>query len=504
MLHFSKSKYCIFKQCPKASWLQKYKPEVREADAAVEARMTKGNEVGDLAMGLFGDYVEVTSYKADGALDLSTMIALTKQYMNEGRDVICEASFEHNGLYCAVDLLRKRGNGYAVYEVKSSTHPDKYVYLLDVCYQKYVLEKCGVKVDGVYLVTINNEYVFDGTLDIKQLFTITDVSALVDDEIGMVEGDLKRAEEILSLKEEPKIDLSCACSDPYPCAFWNYCSRHLPTPSVFDLYRIKFERAIELYRKGTTSFEEVLLSGTKLNDTMKRQIAFALEDKEPYIDQRGVTAFLDTLSFPLCFLDFETVQPVVPEYVGTRPYQQIPVQYSLHILKSPDRALEHREFLGRSESDPRRELAERLIADIPQDACVVAYNKAFECTRIKELAQCFPDLAEQLLKIAESIKDLLQPFQKGYYYNRAMGGSFSIKSVLPALFPDDPDLDYHNLEGVHNGSEAMELFPRLKDMPAQERAIAERNLLKYCELDTFAMVKVYQELVRVTTEKKAC
>ncbi len=128
------------------------------------------------------------------------------------------------------------------------------------------------------------------------------------------------------------------------------------------------------------------------------------------------------------------------------------------------------------------------------NVCVTAYNKAFECTRIKELAETFPDLAEHLLNIRDNIVDLLVPFQSGYYYNRAMGGSFSIKSVLPALFPDDPSLNYHNLEGVHNGGEAMTIFPKIKDMPPEEAQKARHNLLKYCELDTYAMVKVWEKL----------
>ena len=132
------------------------------------------------------------------------------------------------------------------------------------------------------------------------------------------------------------------------------------------------------------------------------------------------------------------------------------------------------------------------------NVCVTAYNKAFECTRIKELADYYPDLAEHLLNIKENIVDLLVPFQSGWYYNRAMGGSFSIKSVLPAIFPDDPSLNYHNLEGVHNGGEAMTIFPKIKDMSPEDQQIARHNLLKYCELDTYAMVMVWEELVKVS------
>lgn len=163
------------------------------------------------------------------------------------------------------------------------------------------------------------------------------------------------------------------------------------------------------------------------------------------------------------------MQPVIPKYIGPKPYAQIPFQYSLHYIETEGGELKHREFLAESGTDPRRKLAEQLCADIPMNVCVTAYNKAFECTRLKELAEAFPNLAEHLLNIRDNIVDLLVPFQSGYYYNRAMGGSFSIKSVLPAIFPDDPELDYHNLEGVHNGGEAMTIFPKIQFMTPEEK-----------------------------------
>ncbi len=143
-------------------------------------------------------------------------------------------------------------------------------------------------------------------------------------------------------------------------------------------------------------------------------------------------------------------------------------------------------------------MAERLCEDIPKDVCVLAYYKSFECTRIKELAEAFPDLAEHLLNVESNIVDLLVPFQSGWYYNKAMGGSFSIKSVLPALFPNDPELDYHALEGVHNGSEAMAIFPKMEAMTPEEQAEARKNLLAYCKLDTLAMVRVWEKLRGIT------
>lgn len=499
-MNFSKSKYCGLWQCPKIAWLQKYKPEELKPDDSILARMQAGNEVGDLAMGLFGDFTEVTEYDGEKP-DLSRMIEKTRDEMEKGTPVICEASFAYEGLYCAVDILRKEGGGWAIYEVKSSSrHEDraeeKPVYIADIAYQKYVLGHCGVTVTGTYLVCINGDYVRDGELDLRQLFRITDVSGAVASEEASIADLLRVAETILSSEEEPDIGLSVRCNDPYRCGFWKYCARHVPEPSVFDLYRLPFKKMIEYYQAGLTSFPVLRASGVIGNEKQLRQIAFALEDKGIYTDRDAIRKFLGTLSYPLYFLDFETMQPVIPLYSGTRPYMQIPFQYSLHYIETEGGTLRHKEFLGRSGEDPRRAIAEQLCADIPMDVCVTAYNKSFECTRIKELAETFPDLSGHLMNIRDHIVDLLTPFQSGYYYCRAMGGSFSIKSVLPALYPDDPELDYHNLEGVHNGGEAMTVFPKIQYMPPDGQAAARRNLLRYCELDTYAMVKVWQVLVR--------
>jgi hypothetical protein len=316
----------------------------------------------------------------------------------------------------------------------------------------------------------------------------------VNDEYQNVPSLLKKAEQIYALKDEPEWDIGPHCRDPYDCAFWDYCTKDLPTPNVFDLYSIHFKKALDYYFEGKVSFRDVIFDSRMTNPKQIRQILHHLNEQADAINVDGIRDFLDTLSYPLYFLDFETMQPVIPPFKGVKPYEQIPFQYSLHYIEHKGGPLLHKEFLAESGTDPRRAIAEQLCEDIPQNVCVTAYNKAFECTRIKELAEQFPDLADHLLNIERNIKDLLVPFQSGYYYNKAMGGSFSIKSVLPALFPNDPALDYHNLDQIHNGGEAMTIFPKIKDMSSEEAERTRRNLLEYCKLDTYAMVKVWEKL----------
>lgn len=498
MRGLSKSKYTTFCQCPKSLWLKNYMPEVEVVEDDRQARLERGNEVGDLAMGLFGDYVEVTTLLPNGKLDLSTMIDKTEQEMIKGTNVICEASFSYQGNYCAVDLLKKTDTGWSIYEVKSiSSNERKKVekYYPDIAYQKWVLTQCGVNVTGAYLVCLNSNYVREETLDLTGLFAVIDVSSNIENEYDLVPERVEKARTVLDSKTEPDLDLSENCKKPFDCGFWKYCTRNLPQPNVFDLYGVgfPFNKKLELYHEGNITFDD--LKDRSLGKIRDIQIESALTGKS-FIDHESIKAFLNTLSYPLYFLDFETMQMAIPEFQGTSPFQQIPFQYSLHIKDQKDSSCQHREFLAKSDgSDPRRALAEQLCKDIPKDICTLAYHKSTEFNIINKLAEDFPDLASHLLNISNNIKDLSDPFKDGHYYVSAMGKSFSIKSVLPAMFPNDPSLNYHNLDDrVQNGTEAMDIFPKIKNMQPEEASATREALLRYCELDTMALVKVLERM----------
>ena len=499
--NLSKSRYTLFRQCPKALWMSVYQPNDAIIEDANQARFDEGQRVGELAKSLLGEFYEATSRKADGSLDIAAMLTHTQQLMNDSKvQNICEASFCIDGCYCAVDILHREKDGWAIYEVKSSTDnghsaSPKEVYIQDISYQRYVLIHCGINVTGTYLVCLNSNYVLDGELDPKELFSIIDVSDYVEKEYPKVAPLCKQAISVLSQVEQPNIDLNVGCKNPYECAFLNYCMQQhsIPSPSVFDLYRLSWKKKIAYYAAGKISFDQLI--SKKLDTGQRIQVKMPLSCNE-HIDKEGIRKFLKTIRYPLYHLDFETVQPVIPIYQGTHPYQQIPFQYSLHIESSQGARCEHREFLADANSkNPMRELAEQLCRDIPAGECVLVYNDSFEKTRLKEMADAFPDLHDHLMAIRSNIVDLLVPFRNWCYYTPAMSGSFSIKKVLPALFPDDPQLDYHNLTGsVHNGGEAMDIFPRMRNMQGEELTAAKESLLRYCELDTWSMVVILRKL----------
>ena len=489
----TKSLFCEAVQCPRMLWLRLHRPDLFDASVQDEHLFDTGNRVGEAARGLFGPCARVPfGYR-------SSMAEETRRLLEAGETNIAEASFEQDGLFCSVDILRVLPDGAVeICEVKSGTSV-KDIHLWDAAFQMHVLSLCGLRVERVCVVHINSEYVRRGDLDLQQLFAIEDVT---DRCLALQENTANTVAFLrtyLAREEEPACPLGEQCFSPYECGFWAHCSEHLPKPNVFDLAGMQLKKKAEFCRQGIVSFAD-LASQPKLSAAVRQQIDHELRDLPPDIDRDRVRLFLREQRFPLYFLDFESFQPAIPLYEGSRPYEQIPFQYSLHILETEDGPLLHREYLARPGEDPRRELAEQLCRDIPASACVLAYNMSFEKGRIKALAGLYPDLAEHLASIGENIQDLMVPFRSKWVYARAMQGSYSIKYVLPALFPDDPDLDYHSLDNVHNGAEASSAFEAMESMDEAEAEGLRKDLLRYCGLDTLAMVKIRQKLCELAGE----
>ena len=492
-MELSKSRYCEAVQCKKMLWLDDNKSEEKQ-EVSNDSVLDNGTEVGELAKNLFGKYVNI-SFNTD----LNKMVIETKEALKKENTIITEASFKYLNNFCSVDILKKIGNDIYVYEVKSSTEI-KDIYLDDISYQIYILLGLGYNVKKANIVYINSQYIRNGDLDLNQLFNIRDVTDIVLSKQNEVKKKVKEINEYMMQKTEQEEKIGMQCVTPYDCPFFKYCTKHLPDRNIFKLRGIRKSTQFKLYNDGIYTYEDLLK--IKLNQKYKQQIEFELYNLDDYIDKEKIREFLNTLTYPLYFLDFETYQQSIPKYDGISPYMQVPFQYSLHYVLEENGELYHKEFLAEAGIDPRRKLALQLVNDIPMDVCTVAYNMKFEKMVIKNLACLYPDLGDHLMNIHDHMQDLMIPFKNRDYYSKNMDGSFSIKYVLPALFPNDPSLDYHNLDGVHNGSEAMNTYTNLEEKTLQEQEIIRNQLLKYCELDTYAMVKIWEKLKEVVQTKR--
>jgi len=296
-------------------------------------------------------------------------------------------------------------------------------------------------------------------------------------------------------EDMPDTDIGPHCLDPHECDYFSHCWSHVPDSSIFNLYRLRQKDKFDLYSQGILDYEQIP-DDQKLSKIQQTQVHAAVTG-EIMMNKRIIKDFLDSITYPVSFFDFETFRNPIPRFDGQKPYMQIPFQYSLHVVED-EYSLAHYEFLGDHENDPRRSLCEKLIRDMPKNGTIVAYNKSFEISRLKELAKEFDDLKNDLLAITERFVDLVVPFRSGGYYHPAFNGSFSIKSVLPALFPDDEELSYNTL-AIQNGVMAMDTFANLhllEDMSLLPQI--RMDLLAYCKLDTLAMVRIWEKLVQLS------
>lgn len=445
--------------------------------ASGKARLEAGKRVGAVAQMLFP---EGTLIEGDS---LVQALEDTEAQLLSGKPrPLFEATFEHEGVLVRVDLLLPEQGGYRLVEVKSSTGV-KAFHLPDVALQSWVLMGRGVPVVKTELAHIDNTFVYPGGQDYRGLFHFADVGADTTALVDLVPNWISEAKDTLAASE-PAIEPGKQCSDPFQCPFKGHCApkladAHYPPE---DLLR-GGALAQQLRAEGYEDLRQV--PPDRLVNPVHRRIHRAvLSGKAELLPEAGEE--MTALSYPRYYLDFETISLAVPVWVGTRPYQPIPFQWSCHIETAPG-SRSHYEFLADGPEDPRREFAETLVNTLGTAGPIIVYNAAFERSRMRELAQEFPDLADRLESTAFRIFDLL-PLARNYYYHRDMHGSWSIKAVLPTIAPS---LDYGGL-AVSDGELAQETFRAMlfEGMPDQERAVKRQALLAYCERDTLAMVRI--------------
>ena len=395
----SKSQYIRGLQCHKSLWLYKNRQDLRDTpDNQTESAFNTGYDVGELAKELFPNGVEI---KFDND-NFGAMIEKTKKLVSNDTEVIYEATFSENGIFAMADILVKNGDAWDIYEVKASTHTKEY-HINDTSIQWYALSKV-INLNRAYVVHINNKYIRDGELNIQELFTIDDITDIVLEKQAEIEQQLLEMEEMLK-SDMPTIDIGKHCSDPYGCDFSSYCWQHIPKKnSVFDI-SYAMGKQWKLYYQGILSIDDVP-DDFHLGKNASLQIQHH-KSQEIKIDKPKIKEFLDTIEYPINFFDFETFQNAIPRFDNQRPYAQMPFQYSLHILHR-DGTLEHKEFLGDENSDPRRALSEQMLQDITPTGSIIAFNQSFEITQIKNLAQVCSDISDELLALNERFIDLVR------------------------------------------------------------------------------------------------
>ena len=484
----SKSQYIRGLQCHKSLWLYKNKPKLRsEPEQEAQVLFKIGDTVGECAKELFPGGLEIEF----NPKDFSGMIGKTSDAISQGIDTLYEATFKENGVFAMADILHKTSEGWDMYEVKASTKV-KATHINDAGVQWYALSQ-AINLNKAYIVHINNKYVREGEIDVGALFTIEDISDDVLAKQSEIPSLLKSMENMIK-SDMPEIGIGPHCHDPYGCDFQAHCWSHVPDVSIFNLYRMWSDKKFELHDQGILSYEDIPKE-VPLNAMQQKQVDAELTG-EIILDKNIISNFLDSIKYPVSFFDFETFQNPIPRFDGQRAFMQMPFQYSLYVVDAK-KPMTHSEFLGDENRDPRRALCEQMLKDIPKTGSIMAYYQSFEITCIKEMAKEFDDLSDALLAYVDRFVDLIVPFKEGGYYHPDFNGSFSIKSVLPALFPDDSELSYKSLN-IQDGGMAMDTFANLhllEDISLLPQI--RQDLLAYCKLDTLAMVRIWEKLQEI-------
>ena len=486
----SKSTFIKGLQCEKALYLHKHHYKLKDSISnSLQAIFDRGTNIGLLAQELFPNGVDASP---EHYFKMHESISKTLDLIKKEETIIYEATFQFNDVLAALDILVKHDEGWKAYEVKSSTSISE-TNLKDAAIQYYTIKNSGIDLKDISIVYINNQYIKDGELDIHQLFTIESVYDQVLDFLPRIPNEVRRLKHIIEGTEVPQIDIGPHCSDPYDCDFKGTCWKNIPDYSIFDIANLASKKKFDLYNQGVITLDQIDLDEVSLSSNQVLQVQSEINGT-CHINIEEIRNFTNDLNYPLYYLDFETIGPAVPKYNGSRPYQQLVFQYSLHFKVTPISKLEHSEYLADPLQDPRIRFIEQLIQDCGPNGDILVYNIGFERGKLNDLIEVFPEYSDKLRGIVNRLKDLMIPFQQKWYYTPKMKGSYSIKAVLPALVPE---LSYDELD-IKDGATASNTFLSMVNGTFKGDVKETRNqLLEYCKLDTFAMVKILDKLKEI-------
>ncbi len=487
----SKSKFLSGLQCHKRLYLEIHQPALATPpDAATQAILDMGTEIGILAQRRFRDGVLVKAGFRQREAAIAETAALLQDPMISA---IFEGAFEYDGVLVRVDILERMQNGekglssWRLIEVKSSTRV-KDVHLDDLSIQSHVVQGAGLRLDAICLMHIDTRYLYEGgEVDLQALFSIEDVSESVANRRGQVLERLAAMRAMLLNPQSPEIEPGQHCHTPYECPFWSHCTKEKPPRWI---YRLPGKKEIvgQLVRQGIMTINEIP-DDIRLLDVQRK-----VKDNVEWTSSE-LGGILRSVSYPIHHLDAETVMLALPRFPSTRPYQSLPVQWSNHIELESGEVM-HQEFLHGEASEPRRRWAEALIESLGEKGSIVVYS-AYEEALLRQLAETFPEFKSAFKAIVKRLWDLL-PVIKNHYYHPAFNGSYSIKSVLPAVVPS---LGYGDLT-IQEGGQAAAEYYRMVFLESDwvERDSIREALLRYCARDTLAMVELRRVLGKKARE----
>lgn len=481
----SKSKVIAFRQCPKRLWLSKHRPELALSSSASEATFAAGHVIGEIARKLYGPGELLFD---DAKPDLSGAITRTLEASKAGADTLFEAAYRADDTLVLADVVQIASDGADVIEVKSSASVKDY-HVEDAATQTYVMRRNGLQVRSVRIAYVNTAFVYPGGERYDGLLTeadITDDVTALSDEVPQW---ISAAKSVLA-GPEPEIQPGRQCTKPFECPFYDHCNE--PDTTAYPVENLPGLGARKIRALHDAGIRDARNIPPKMIDTPSLERVYQAVVTGVEQINHAETQVLKALPYPRHYLDFETISFAVPIWAGTRPYQALPFQWSVHVERAPGE-LQHSGFLDLSGTNPAKACMLALIEQLAPPGPVLVFT-SYERTVLKEMSRLFPDLADQLQAIIARLVDL-HPIAKAGYYHRDMQGSWSIKKILPTI-PGAPS--YDALPGAQNGTQAQaDYLEAIRPQTSENRRNEiHASLTDYCRLDTLAMVVLAEHLAR--------
>jgi len=477
----TKTDFKNYIKCAAFLWLSKHEPNLLPDEDPEMERMAKmGREVDELAKKLFVGGFEVKGFNEDGWKN-------TQKAMEEGKEILFQPTAVADPLTCRADILirGKDGKSWDINEVKMATSARK-EDIVDVGFQKICFEEAGIKIGKTSLIYINTDYVRHGEIEIKKLFTIEDVTEQVNEKIPEIKEEIKKALEIMNIEDRLDIRVIEGCKNPKKCEYLEcYCKE---VPEIYGMAgKIPEKHLLALVNRE-------ILDPKKLDKEILKAIEYKPLEKFTEINKEAIRKEFSKLEYPLYFFDYETYMSAIPPFDGTKPYQQIPFQYSLTIKETPKAKPKSLEFLARKFENPIPDLLAQLKKDMGPKGSVIVWYSSFEKGRNEEMGEMYPEYANFLKGVNKRVFDLYQifRFRNKMYIKSDFQELASLKIILPVLCPE---LSYENL-AIREGGEASASWPILTSdkTTAEEKERLEKNMLAYCKRDTEAMVGIMERV----------
>jgi hypothetical protein len=501
-MRLTKTDFLIAKDCNKNAWLKVHRPDVYKAKPLTDFDkniIETGNEIDELARQLFPDGALVEN-RGD--------IELTNKLLSEHTPVVYQPVFATDEYMAVADIIvwNDVHNAYDLYEVKSSTAGQDgegrrtNEYVIDLAFQKAVLDLLQIPIHSYNLVRLNKEYVRGAELSIPDLFVTEDLTEAVTAAVPEIQGQMAGVREYLLREEQPAGYCDCIYKTKgNHCTTSWYSLEGLPDYSVHRISRIHKTKLTAFIESGTLDIQELSYEQIEtLSNIQQKQVNVAQSGKVEF-DEEEIVKFLDQLEYPLAFIDYETYPSAIPRFLAYRPYQQIPFQFSLHVISEPGAEMVHTDFLHTNNTNPDESFLEAMQANLPPSGSILVWNQKFEKGINEQLAQRNPTYQQFIENVNGRVIDLIDPFDgnKAAYWHPDFMGKSSIKFVLPALVPD---MSYKELL-VQDGGMAADTWNRIVtgQFSVEEAQKHIEGLREYCGLDTLAMVKIWEVLVKTVT-----